>query len=93
MHLSLGYTSIFLALGSCLYSWRLTFEESKPALWIGVAGYFVLQGVLWAWKRWVEAGEVFSGKRRRMVKRVSGMVVLGVACETGGSAGGPAPSD
>lgn len=70
MHLSLGYTSIIFSLGSVLYSLRVPFEESKPVLWVGVVGYFVLQGILWAWKRWVEAGEVFQGKRRRIVKRV-----------------------
>lgn len=38
-----------------------------------MVGYFTLQGVLWAWKRWVEKGEVYRGKRRRMAKRVSGV--------------------
>ena len=50
---------------------KMDFESSKYVTWIGVASYFGLQGVLWCWKRWVEKGEVFSGKRRRMVKRVS----------------------
>lgn len=54
-----------------LYSLRVSFEESKPVLWISVIGYFVLQTALWAWKRWVEGGEVFRGKRRRVIKRVS----------------------
>lgn len=70
VHLSLGYLSVMLALGSYLYSLKVDFESSKPALWIGVGGYFTLQGALWCWKRWVERGQVFSGKRRRMVKRV-----------------------
>lgn len=71
VHLSLGYTSVAFALGSAGYAFKLSFEESKPVLWVGVIGYFVLQALLWAWKRWVEQGEVYSGKRRRVVKRVS----------------------
>jgi signal peptidase complex subunit 2 len=50
---------------------KMEFEESKYITWFGVSSYFVLQGVIWGWKRWVERGEVFNGKRRRMVKRVS----------------------
>jgi hypothetical protein len=50
---------------------KMEFEESKYITWFGVSSYFILQGVIWAWKRWVERGEVFNGKRRRMVKRVS----------------------
>jgi signal peptidase complex subunit 2 len=71
IHLALGYSSVLLSLGGMLYSLRVSFEESKPVLWISVIGYFVLQGALWAWKRWVEGGEVFRGKRRRVIKRVS----------------------
>jgi hypothetical protein len=71
VHLVLGYSSILFSLGGVLYSLRVSFEESKPVLWVAVVGYMVLQSALWAWKRWVEKGEVFRGKRRRMVKRVS----------------------
>jgi len=70
VHLSLGYLSVIMAIGSYAWSMKMGFEESKYITWIGVGGYFSLQGVLWCWKRWVERGEVFSGKRRRMVKRV-----------------------
>ncbi|WVN86280.1 uncharacterized protein L203_101443 [Cryptococcus depauperatus CBS 7841] len=70
VHLGLGYSSVILALSSMLYSLRVSFEDSKPVLWVAVIGYLVLQAALWAWKRWVEKGEVFKGKRRRMVKRI-----------------------
>ncbi|WWD19318.1 hypothetical protein CI109_103776 [Kwoniella shandongensis] len=70
VHLGLGYSSVILALSSVLYSLRVEFEESKPVLWVAVIGYSLLQTALWAWKRWVEKGEVFRGKRRRMVKRI-----------------------
>ncbi|ORX38225.1 microsomal signal peptidase 25 kDa subunit-domain-containing protein [Kockovaella imperatae] len=70
VHLSLGYTSVLLCLGSVLYSLRVEFEDSKPALWVGVVGYFTFQSILWAWKRWVERGEIFRGRRRRIVKRI-----------------------
>ncbi|RSH85675.1 hypothetical protein EHS25_003816 [Saitozyma podzolica] len=70
VHLVLGYSSILFSLGGVLYSLRVSFEESKPVLWVAVVGYMVLQSALWAWKRWVEKGEVFRGKRRRMVKRI-----------------------
>lgn len=43
-------------------------------LWLAVGAYGVLQAALWAWKRWVERGEVFCGKRRRVVKRVSDLL-------------------
>ncbi|WVW85309.1 hypothetical protein I302_107347 [Kwoniella bestiolae CBS 10118] len=70
VHLSLGYSSVLLALSSVLYSLKVDFEDSKPILWVAVVGYTVIQAVLWSWKRWVEKGEVFKGKRRRMVKRI-----------------------
>ncbi|KAK6910964.1 hypothetical protein I204_02997 [Kwoniella mangroviensis CBS 8886] len=70
VHLSLGYSSVILALSSVLYSLKVDFEDSKPILWIAVVGYTILQVVLWAWKKWIEKGEVFKGKRRRMVKRI-----------------------
>lgn len=71
MHLALGYASVIIALGCSLYAYKMDFEESKPVLWVAVVGYFGFQGILWAWKRWVERGEVFRGRRRRIVKRVS----------------------
>ncbi|WVR09330.1 hypothetical protein IAU60_006396 [Kwoniella sp. DSM 27419] len=70
VHLSLGYSSVILALSSVVYSLRVSFEDSKQVLWIAVIGYGVLQSALWAWKKWVEKGEVFKGRRRRMVKRI-----------------------
>lgn len=70
VHLALGYSSVVLALSSVLYSLRVSFEDSKPVLWVAVVGYTLLQTALWGWKRWVEKDEVFKGKRRRMVKRV-----------------------
>lgn len=71
VHLVLGYASVVLALSSVVYSLRVSFDDSKPVLWAAVVGYCVLQTALWGWKRWVEKDEVFRGKRRRMVKRVS----------------------
>lgn len=71
VHLALGYASVIIALGCSLYAYKMDFEESKPVLWVAVVGYFGFQGALWAWKRWVERGEVFRGRRRRIVKRVS----------------------
>ncbi|TYJ57260.1 hypothetical protein B9479_001993 [Cryptococcus floricola] len=70
VHLSLGYSSVVIALSAALYSFRVSFEDSKTVLWVAVISYAVLQTALWAWKRWVEKGEVFKGKRRRMVKRI-----------------------
>ncbi|XAO26026.1 hypothetical protein I312_104859 [Cryptococcus bacillisporus CA1280] len=70
VHLALGYSSVVLALSSVLYSLRVSFEDSKPVLWVAVVGYSLLQTALWGWKRWVEKDEVFKGKRRRMVKRI-----------------------
>ncbi|WOO77038.1 putative signal peptidase complex subunit 2 [Vanrija pseudolonga] len=70
VHLSLGYASVILALGASAYCYFLPFEESKTVLWIAVIGYGALQSLLWAWKRWVEKGEVFRGRRRRIVKRI-----------------------
>ncbi|WVQ72689.1 hypothetical protein IAR50_002249 [Cryptococcus sp. DSM 104548] len=70
VHLSLGYSSVVIALSAVLYSFRVSFEESKTVLWVAVISYALLQTALWAWKRWVEKGEVFKGRRRRMVKRI-----------------------
>ena len=70
VHLSLGYGSILFALGGMAYTYKIEFNDSRPALLVAVVGYFTLQTLLWAWKRWVERGEVFRGRRRRLVKRV-----------------------
>ncbi|KAK4685144.1 signal peptidase complex subunit 2, partial [Tremellales sp. Uapishka_1] len=70
VHLALGYSSILFAAAGVLYSLKVEFEDSKPVLWVSVIGYMILQSALWGWKRWVEGGEVFRGKRRRMVKRI-----------------------
>jgi len=78
VHLSLGYLSIIIGMGSYLWTMKMKFEESKYITWFGVSSYFILQGVIWAWKRWVERGEVFNGKRRRMVKRVSSSLSSGL---------------
>lgn len=73
VHLVCGYASCLISLGAFLYTYLkgMSFEESKPYLWIGVVAYGAFQSALWAWKRWVERGEVFRGRRRRVVKRVS----------------------
>ena len=73
VHLVCGYASCLISLGAFLYTYLkgMSFEESKPYLWIGVIAYGAFQSALWAWKRWVERGEVFRGRRRRVVKRVS----------------------
>lgn len=81
MHLALGYASVIIALGCSLYAYKMDFEESKPVLWVAVVGYFGFQGALWAWKRWVERGEVFRGRRRRIVKRVSRSAAAKLLCE------------
>lgn len=78
VHLVCGYASCLISLGAFLYTYLkgMTFEESKPYLWIGVIAYGAFQSALWAWKRWVERGEVFRGRRRRVVKRVSTFIIF-----------------
>lgn len=71
MHLALGYASVLISLGLIGYCYKMPFEEQKPYLWVAVLTYGACQSALWAWKRWVEKGEVFRGRRRRIVKRVS----------------------
>jgi len=80
VHLVLGYLSIILGMGSYALTMKMEFEESKYITWFGVSSYFILQGVIWGWKRWVERGEVFNGKRRRMVKRVSSISAARLVC-------------
>ena len=37
--LGLGWASVFVALGTALYGWKIEFEKSKPLVWAGVILY------------------------------------------------------
>ena len=40
--LGLGWASVFVALGTALYGWKVEFEKSKPLVWAGVILYAFL---------------------------------------------------
>ena len=37
--LLLGWASVFIAVGTAMYGWKVDFETSKPVVWIGVILY------------------------------------------------------
>ena len=71
VHLILGYLSVGLAAFAVFYTWKREWEESKVVLWACTAGYFGLQSGIWGWKRWAEAGEVWSGRTVQGGNKVS----------------------
>lgn len=66
VRLALGYLSALIAIGASFwaYYYKKEFKETKPVMVASVAAYVVLQGISWAWERWIEGSTVWEGKRK-----------------------------
>ncbi|KAH9852313.1 microsomal signal peptidase 25 kDa subunit-domain-containing protein [Lenzites betulinus] len=70
VRLALGWLSVLVAGATGLYGWRVPFEQSKPAVWVGVIVYIVLTVVQTLYAYFVEGDIVFVGKRKTFDKRI-----------------------
>ncbi|KAH9932927.1 microsomal signal peptidase 25 kDa subunit-domain-containing protein [Fomitopsis serialis] len=70
VRLGLGWASVFVALGTGLYSWKVDFEKSKPAVWAGVILYVLLTTIQTLYAYFIEGDIVFVGKRKTFDKRI-----------------------
>ncbi|KAH9836212.1 microsomal signal peptidase 25 kDa subunit-domain-containing protein [Rhodofomes roseus] len=70
VRLGLGWASVFVALGTGLYGWKVDFEKSKPAVWAGVILYVLLTTIQTLYAYFVEGDIVFVGKRKTFDKRI-----------------------
>ncbi|KAI0728475.1 microsomal signal peptidase 25 kDa subunit-domain-containing protein [Fomitopsis betulina] len=70
VRLGLGWASVFVALATGLYGWKVDFEKSKPAVWAGVILYILLTTIQTLYAYFVEGDIVFVGKRKTFDKRI-----------------------
>ncbi|EJC99176.1 uncharacterized protein FOMMEDRAFT_23087 [Fomitiporia mediterranea MF3/22] len=68
--LLLGWASVFTAVGTALYGWKVEFEQAKPLVWIGVILYVILTSASTLYSFFIEKDTVFVGRRRTLAKRV-----------------------
>lgn len=59
--LALGYGSFFVSAACFMWDYQFGFEATKMYSAAAVATYVLLQGVLWYWAKFVEAGAVYQG--------------------------------
>lgn len=70
IRLGFGWASVFVALGTALYGYKVEFEESKPVVWAGLIAYIVLSTLQTLYAYFVEGPVVFVGKRKTFSKRI-----------------------
>ncbi|EPT02105.1 hypothetical protein FOMPIDRAFT_1022959 [Fomitopsis schrenkii] len=70
VRLGLGWASVFVALATGLYGWKVDFEKSKPAVWAGVILYVLLTTIQTLYAYFIEGDIVFVGKRKTFDKRI-----------------------
>jgi signal peptidase complex subunit 2 len=70
IRLGLGWASVFVALGTALYGYKIEFEQSKPVVWAGLIAYIVLSTLQTLYAYFVEGDVVFVGKRKTFSKRI-----------------------
>ncbi|KAI0641533.1 microsomal signal peptidase 25 kDa subunit-domain-containing protein [Trametes meyenii] len=70
VRLALGWLSVLVAGATGLYGWRVPFEQSKPAVWIGVIAYVLLTVTQTLYAYFIEGDIVFVGKRKTFDKRI-----------------------
>ncbi|KAG9007759.1 hypothetical protein FRB94_013994 [Tulasnella sp. JGI-2019a] len=70
VRLVLGYTSVLVAAATGLYSWKISFEESKLGVTAGVSLYMLLSAIQAIYAYFVEGNTVFVGKRKVLAKRI-----------------------
>jgi signal peptidase complex subunit 2 len=70
VRLALGWLSVFVALGTALYGYKVEFEKSKPVVTIGLVLYMVLTTLQTLYAYFIEGNTIFVGKRKTLSKRI-----------------------
>jgi len=70
VRLALGWLSVFIAVGTALYGYKVEFEKSKPVVTIGLVVYMVLTTLQTLYAYFVEGNTIFAGKRKTLSKRI-----------------------
>jgi len=70
VRLGLGYAAVLAAAATGLYSWKISFEESKLGVIAGVVAYMLLSGAQVLYMYFIERDTVFVGKRKVLEKRI-----------------------
>ncbi|KAI0066874.1 hypothetical protein BV25DRAFT_1795891 [Artomyces pyxidatus] len=70
VRLGLGWAGVFVAGATAFYGWRLEFEQSKPAMWVGLIVYVVLTVIQTLYAYFIEGDIIFVGKRKTFDKRI-----------------------
>ncbi|KIM24822.1 hypothetical protein M408DRAFT_75422 [Serendipita vermifera MAFF 305830] len=68
--LALGWSSVIIAGLTAAYGYKVEFEKSKPAVWVGVILYVVLSSLYSLYAYFIEGDTIFEGKRKTYAKRV-----------------------
>ncbi|KAG8991321.1 hypothetical protein FRB90_001393 [Tulasnella sp. 427] len=70
VRLGLGWAAVLVAAATGLYSWKISFEESRLGVFIGVTLYAILSTVQMGYIYFVEGDTIFVGKRKTLDKRI-----------------------
>jgi len=70
VRLALGWLSVFIAIGTALYGYKVEFEKSKPVVTIGLVLYMVLTTLQTLYAYFIEGNTIFVGKRKTLSKRI-----------------------
>ncbi|KAG8901903.1 hypothetical protein FRB99_005006 [Tulasnella sp. 403] len=70
VRLALGWSAVLVAAATGLYSWKISFQESKLGVFFGVVLYALLSTAQMAYIYFVEGDTVFVGKRKTLAKRI-----------------------
>jgi len=70
VRLALGWLSVFIAVGTSLYGYKVEFEKSKPVVAVGLVLYMVLTTLQTLYAYLIEGNTIFVGKRKTLSKRI-----------------------
>jgi len=70
VRLALGWLSVFIAVGTALYGYKVEFEKSKPVVTIGLVLYMVLTTLQTLYAYFIEGNTIFVGKRKTLSNRI-----------------------
>ncbi|KAG9045315.1 hypothetical protein FS837_006504 [Tulasnella sp. UAMH 9824] len=70
VRLALGWVAVLVAAATGLYSWKISFQESRLGVFIGVTLYALLSAVQMGYIYFIEGDTVFVGKRKTLDKRI-----------------------
>jgi len=70
VRLALGWLSVFVAIATSLYGYKVEFEKSKPVVTTGLVIYMVLTTLQTLYAYLIEGNTIFVGKRKTFSKRI-----------------------